>query len=102
MKNLIIIIAAVILSATSVNAQNNSSSNNNNKVTVATANTISNVITVTINDMNGKVVFTQTFTSTDENGADLKLNVTNNLPKGMYVVTVVAGGQKMTQKLVVE
>ena len=102
MKNLIIIIAAVILSATSVSASNNTTSNNNNKEIVSASNTSSNAIVVTINDMNGKVVFTQTFSSNDENGVDLKLNVTNKLPKGTYVVTVVADGQKMTQKLVVE
>ena len=102
MKNIIIIIAAVILSATSVSASNNTTSNNNNKEIVSASNTSSNAIVVTINDMNGKVVFTQTFTSTDENGADLKLIVTNTLPKGIYVVTVIADGQKMTQKLVVE
>jgi hypothetical protein len=102
MKNIVIIIAAVILSVT-VNAQTTtSSSNNNNKEIVASSNTSSNVITVVINDMNGKVVFTQTFSSNDENGVDLKLNVTNKLAKGTYVVTVIADGQKMTQKLVVE
>ncbi len=105
MKNIITIIAIALLTSGTIFAGNDntaSTSSNNNKETVATLNNTSNVVTVTINDMNGKVVYTETFTTNDENSADLKLNVTNKLAKGIYVVTVVVEGQKMTQKLVVE
>jgi hypothetical protein len=105
MKKIITIIAITLLTSGTIFADNNntvSTSSNNNKETVATVNNNSNVITVTINDMNGKVVYTETFTSNDENSVDFKLNVTNKLAKGIYVVTVVFDGEKMTQKLVVE
>ncbi len=105
MKKIITVLAIALLTAGTIFAGNNntaSTSSNNNKETLATVSNNSNVVTVTINDMNGKVVYSETFTTNDENSADLKLNVTNKLAKGIYVVTVIIEGQKMTQKLVVE
>jgi hypothetical protein len=105
MKKLILsTIIISLLSITSILADNNTTSttNNTNKETVtATANT-SNTVVVTITDMSGKTVYTETFTLDTENGANIKLNPSSKLAKGMYVVTVVTGNEKMTDKLIVK
>ena len=103
MKKLILsTIIISLLSITSILADNNTTSTNTNKETVtATANT-SNTVVVTITDMNGKTVYSETFTVDTENGANIKLNPSSKLAKGMYIVTVVTGNEKMTDKLIVK
>jgi hypothetical protein len=104
MKKIITIIAIALLTAgtTFAGNDNTTTTTNNKKETVATSNNnTTTTYTVTISDMNGKVVYTEDFTSNNDN-VDIKLNVTNKLAKGTYVVTVVVDGEKMTQKLVVE
>ena len=104
MKKLILsTIIISLLSITSILAGNNTTSTTNtNKETVtATANT-SNTVVVTITDMNGKTVYSETFTVDTENGANIKLNPSSKLAKGMYIVTVVTGNEKMTDKLIVK
>jgi hypothetical protein len=103
MKKIIInTIIISLLSVTAIFADNNTASNNNNNTTVTAVSNNSTTAVVTINDMNGKVVYTQTFTLDNQNDSNIKLNPDHKLTRGMYVVTVVADGQKMTQKLVVE
>ena len=103
MKNTIITIAIILLTAvTTFASNNNNTSNNNNKGTVvATTNNTVNVA-ISINDMNGKTVYSDNYTTNNDSNVNIKLNPTTKLAKGMYVVTVVIEGQKMTQKLVVE
>ena len=107
MKKLILsTIIISLLSITSILADNNTTSTNTNKETVtatatATANT-SNTVVVTITDMTGKTVYSETFTVDTENGANIKLNPSSKLAKGMYIVTVVTGNEKMTDKLIVK
>jgi hypothetical protein len=105
MKKIIInTIIISLLSITAIFADNNTASNNNvnNSTNNYQLTTNNQIAVVTINDMNGKVVYTQTFTIDNKNESNIKLNPDHKLTRGMYVVTVVADGQKMTQKLIVE
>jgi hypothetical protein len=98
MKKIIInTIIISLLAVTSVFSQNNTTTSvsNNSKQTETTA-------VVTISNMNGQVVYSETFTVDTENGSNVKLNPTSKLTKGMYLVTVVMDNEKMTQKLIVE
>lgn len=98
MKNIVIAIAISLLTAATSFAANTNNSSNNTKNAQ-----ISNVqVSIVINDMNGKTVFTSTYTTNNDSNINIKLNPNTNLPKGMYLVTVTIEGKKMTQKLVVE
>jgi hypothetical protein len=103
MKKLITLLAIALLTAGTTFGNNDNTSTAGSKQTPAISSQISapgsDFITVTINDMNGKVVYTETFANGNTN---FKLNISNKLSKGIYTVTVVADGQTMTQKLVVE
>jgi hypothetical protein len=104
MKKIIInTIIISLLSITTIFADNTSknTTNNNNTVSVASVNN-SNTAVVTITDLNGKTVYTATFTVNADNDSNIKVAPSSKLAKGTYVVTIILGGQKMTQKLVVE
>ena len=104
MKKIIInTILISLLAVTSIFADNTTSnnSNNNNQTSIAAQNTSSTAV-VTITDLNGKTVYNETFTVDTENGSNIKLNPSSKLPKGMYIVTVTVGNEKMTDKLIVK
>ena len=99
MKKLIIsTIIISLLSITSIFANNSS----NNQTQSSNITTQQSTAVVTINDMNGKVVYAQTFTLDNQNDSNIKLNPDHKLSKGTYVVTLVVDGQKMNRKLIVE
>lgn len=100
MKKIITIIAIVLLTAGTSFAGNNTTSNNNSQTHQITNS--QTTVVVTISDMTGKTVYTETYTTENTDNVNIKLNPSNKLTKGMYVVTVTIEGQKMTQKLVVE
>ena len=103
MKKLILLTAIIsLLSVTSIFADNNTTSNNNKQTSINKQLSTNNEVVVTITDMNGKTVYTETFTVDTENGANIKLNPSSKLAKGMYIVTVVTGNEKMTDKLIVK
>ena len=96
-----IIINTIIISlfaVTSIFAGNNTSK----QTQVSSIKTQETTAVVMINDMNGKLVYSETFTVDTENGSNIKLNPSGKLPKGMYVVTVTVGNEKMTDKLIVK
>ena len=103
MKKIVTVIAIAILTVGTIFASNNNTASvnktNNTEVT-ATANTTSTIV-ITICDMNGKVVYTESI-SNDDNNQNIKLNINNKLAKGTYIVTLVVDNNKMSQKLVVE
>ena len=100
MKKLILsTIIISLLSITSILAGNNTT---NNQTQVSSIKTELNTVVVTITDMNGKIVYSETFTVDTENGANIKLNPSSKLAKGIYIVTVVTGNEKMTDKLIVK
>ena len=99
-----IIINTIIISlfaVTSIFAGNNTTNNSNKQTAISSQQTTSQTALVTISDLNGKTVYSETFTVDTENGSNVKLNPSSKLPKGMYIVTVTVGNEKMTDKLVV-
>jgi methionine-rich copper-binding protein CopC len=105
MKKIIInTIIISLLAVSSVFAQNNTTTSNanNSKQTEISKQQTETTAVVTISNINGQTVYSETFTVDTENGSNIKLNPTSKLTKGMYIVTVVMGSEKMTQKLVVE
>ena len=103
MKKLILsTIIISLLSITSILAGNNTTSTKVNQTTNNEQLSTNNQVVVTITDMNGKTVYSETFTVDTENGANIKLNPSSKLAKGMYIVTVVTGNEKMTDKLIVK
>ena len=97
-----IIINTIIIGLLSVLAFNNQLSANNGQKSTISNQQSANTAVVTINDMNGKVVYAENFTMDNQNDKNIKLNPDHKLSKGIYVVTVVVDGKKMTQKLIVE
>ena len=104
MKKIIInTIIISLLAVTSIFADNNTSNNNSNQHSaISTQQTTSQTALVIITDLNGKTVYSETFTVDTENGSNIKLNPSSKLPKGMYIVTVTVGNEKMTDKLIVK
>ena len=102
MKKIIInTILISLLAVTSIFADNNTTNNSNQQSAISSQQTTSQTALVTITDLNGKTVYSETFTVDTENGSNVKLNPSSKLPKGMYIVTVTVGNEKMTDKLVV-
>ena len=100
-----IIINTIIISffaVTSIFAANNTTNNSNQQSAISSQQTASQSALVTITDLNGKTVYSETFTVDTENGSNIKLNPSSKLPKGMYIVTITVGNEKMTDKLVVK
>ena len=91
-----------LLAITSVFAGNNNSNNTNNNNQTSISQSAAQTAVVTISDLNGKTVYSETFTVDTENGSNVKLNPSSKLPKGMYIVTVTVGNEKMTDKLIVK
>ena len=103
MKKIIInTIIISLLAVTSIFADNHSTSNTNNNNQTTISQSASQTAVVTITDLNGKTVYSETFTVDTENGSNVKLNPSSKLPKGMYIVTVTVGNEKMTDKLIVK
>ena len=102
MKKIILsVIIISLLSITTIFADNNTNTNSIQQSSISTQQN-SNTAVVTINDMNGKLVYTQTFILDNQNDSNIKLNPDHKLSKGTYVVTLIVDGERMTQKLIVE
>ena len=103
MKKIIInTIIISLLSISAIFADNNNISSSNKQSAISNQQSVGSIAVVTINDMNGKLVYTETFTVDTKNVSNIKLNPDQKLTKGMYIVTVVVDGQKMNHKLIVQ
>lgn len=104
----------IVVSSSEANAINNSNINGipspegistitgkEKTITAIDTNKITKV-TGTISDLSGKKIYNITFIADIDNGLDIKLNPRYKLAKGMYFVTLIIRGQKITKKLVVE
>ncbi len=106
MNNIITTLIIIILAtgtdfAGNINHTSTSSNNQLSDISYQQLANTKDAISVTINDMNGKIIYSEILTTYDENITDLKLRITNKFAKGIYFIIVVVNRLKITKNLVV-